>query len=119
MSGASYTTPPTSSLPGAAPRWPTTANGNLTSDDTNTYTRSLRRRRGGLGADGGGRPERAQERAGRGLPAVGCAKGAVGGAGEDEGALGGVCSFSADTLVATDQGEQPIGELHVGDQVLA
>jgi hypothetical protein len=40
--------------------------------------------------------------------------------GEDVGASSvGKCSFSADTPVATDQGEKPIGDLKVGDKVLA
>ncbi|MEP7289356.1 MAG: polymorphic toxin-type HINT domain-containing protein [Chloroflexota bacterium] len=34
-------------------------------------------------------------------------------------ATSGMCSFSADTEVATDHGEEPISDLKVGDQVLA
>ncbi len=33
--------------------------------------------------------------------------------------FGGACSFSADTVVATPDGEVPISELRVGDTVLA
>lgn len=35
----------------------------------------------------------------------------------EAGAAGGACSFSADTLVATDGGEMPIGTLQVGDHM--
>ncbi|MBK9943325.1 MAG: hypothetical protein IPP13_17100 [Kouleothrix sp.] len=53
------------------------------------------------------------------LAALGGEGGAAGEAEGEAGAAGGACSFSADTLVATDGGEMPIGTLQVGDHVLA
>ena len=47
--------------------------------------------------------------------------GGEGGAASEEGeaGVGGACSFSVDTLVATEAGTTPIGDLRVGDHVLA
>ncbi len=39
--------------------------------------------------------------------------------GAESTAYGGACSFSAETPVATDRGEKPIGKLKAGDRVLA
>ncbi len=38
---------------------------------------------------------------------------------KSEETLAGGCSFTASTLVTTDQGKEPIGKLHVGEKVLA